>query len=128
MWDDQPIQRKPPPVDMPPPTRAFLSPFNRSFTPPALINDPFVVDKKLTVTPLLLAGRPLYVPKNPFAVDPAIERVRHYWGCETIEDLDLRPSPKLSPESDVEWSSDHEEGTFAAENSHDTVSLQYHSY
>jgi hypothetical protein len=108
MWDDQPIQRKPPPVDMPPSTRAFLSQFNRSFTPPALINDPFAVDRKLTITPLLLGSRPLYVPRNPFAVDPAVERVRHYVGSEGVTDRELRPSPVLAPELDTEWGSDDE--------------------
>ena len=109
MWNDQPIKRAPPPVDMPPSTRAFLSPFNRSFTPPALINDPYVVDRKLVITPLLLGSRPLYVPRNPFAVDPAVERVRHYVGCEKFADPDLRPSPVLAPVPDIDWVSDEEE-------------------
>ena len=112
MWDDQPIKRKPPPVDMPPSTRAFLSQFNRSFTPPALINDPFAVDRKLTITPLLLGSRPLYVHRNPFAVDPAVERVRHYVGSGGVTDQELRPSPVLTPELDTEWGSDDED--FAA--------------
>jgi len=111
MWDDQPIQRKPP-VDIPPSTRAFLSQFNRSFTPPALINDPYAVDRKLTITPLLLGARPLYVPRNPFAVDPAVERVRHYVGSEGVVDQELRPSPVLAAELDTEWGSDDED--FAA--------------
>ena len=109
MWDDQPIKRAPPPVDMPPSTRAFLSPFNRSFTPPALINDPYAVDRKLTITPLLLGSRPLYVSKNPFAVDPAVERVRHYVGSEKFTDMELRPSPVLGPVPDIDWVTDDEE-------------------
>jgi hypothetical protein len=110
MWDDQPIHRKPPPVDMPPSTRAFYSQFNRSFTPPALINDPYAVDRKLVITPLLLGSRPLYVPRNPYAIDPAIERVRHYVGCEeTSRDMELRPSPTLPPVPDEEWLSDDDE-------------------
>ena len=109
MWNDKPVKRVPPPVDVPPSNRAFLSPFNRSFTPPALINDPYVVDRKLTITPLLLGSRPLYVPKNPFAMDPAVERVRHYVGSENLSDLDLRPSPVLAPLADTEWNSDEED-------------------
>lgn len=111
MWDDEPIKRPPPPMDMPPSTRAFLSPFNRSFTPPALINDPYVIDRKLVITPLLLGSRPLYVPRNPFAVDPAVERVRHYVGSDKFSDIDLRPSPVLAPVLDTEWVSDEEEGS-----------------
>jgi hypothetical protein len=111
MWDDLPVVRKAPPSDMPPPTRAFLSQFNRSFTPPALINDPFAVDKKLTLTPLLLGSRPLYVPKNPFAVDPAIERMRHYVGSEEFHKPELQPSPTLQPMDDDEWKSDDIEST-----------------
>lgn len=122
MWNDVPIQRKPPPVDMPPSTRAFLSPFSRSFTPPALINDPCVVDKKLTITPLLLGSRPLYVPRNPFAIDPAVERVRHYMGCKNVIDLDLSPSPVLATRSDIEWTSDEEE-RWARENVENTVRI-----
>lgn len=106
MWNDQPIQRKRPPAEMPPPTRAFLSQFTRSFTPPALINDPYAVDRKLTVTPLLLGSRPRFTPKNLFAVDPAIERTRHYVGPEDVSDPDLQPSPKLMSINDSEWFSD----------------------
>ena len=106
MWDDQPMNRKPPPVDMPASCRAFLSPFSRSFTHRALTNDPFTVDQKLTITPLLHGSRLLYIPKTPFAVDSAAERVRHYVTTEGISDHDLRPSPVLSP---VEWISDEEE-------------------
>lgn len=109
MWDDQPVQRKAPPVDMPASTRAFLSQFNRSFTPPALINDPYAVDRKLVITPLLLGPRPLNVSSNPFAVDPAIERVRHYVGCEDLTDPDLHPSPTLPPIQEHEWISDDED-------------------
>jgi hypothetical protein len=109
MWDDLPVQRKAPLVDMPASTRAFLSQFNRSFTPPALINDPYAVDRKLVITPLLLGPRPLNVSRNPFAVDPAIERVRHYVGCEELTDADLRPSPTLPPIQDQEWISDDED-------------------
>jgi hypothetical protein len=122
MWDDQPIHRKPPPVDMPPSARAFLSQFNRSFTPPALINDPYAVDRKLVITPLLLGSRPLYVSRNPYAVDPAIERVRHYVGCEeTSKDVELRPSPKLAPLADDDWHSDEE---YSALEKNSSVSLR----
>lgn len=124
MWDDQPVQRKAPPVDMPPSTRAFLSQFNRSFTPPALINDPFAVDRKLVITPLLLGPRPLYVSKNPFAVDPAVERVRHYVGCEELTDPDLRPSPTLPPVQDREWISDDED-RFTDESNETSVCIYY---
>jgi hypothetical protein len=103
------MKRAPPPVDMPPSTRAFLSTFNRSFTPPVLINDPYVVDRKLVITPLLIGSRPLYIPKNPFAVDPAVERVRHYVQSENFSEPDLRPSPVLRPVQDTEWASDEEE-------------------
>ena len=126
MWNDQPIKRSPPPVDMPPSTRAFLSPFNRSFTPPALINDPYVVDRKLVITPLLLGSRPLYVPRNPFAVDPAVERVRHYVGCEKFADPDLCPSPVLEPVPDIDWVSDEEE-SYIREDDYKMVSRVFSS-
>lgn len=43
-------------------------------------------------------------------MDPAIERVRHYVGCEeTSRDLELRPSPTLLPVPDEEWPSDDDE-------------------
>src|SRR6202022_4656453 len=73
-WDDTPAPRKPLPEDVPPPTRAFLSQFNRSFTPPALINDPYALDRKLVISSLLVGPRSLFIPRNPYAVDPAIER------------------------------------------------------
>jgi hypothetical protein len=120
MWDDQPVQRTAPLVDMPPSTRAFLSQFNRSFTPPALINDPYAVDRKLVITPLLLGRGPLCISRNPFAVDPAIERVRHYVGCEEFTDPDLRPSPTLPPVQDDEWASEDEEN-FTSENKETAV-------
>jgi len=123
MWDDQPVQRKVPLVDMPPSTRAFLSQFNRSFTPPALINDPYAVDRKLVITPLLLGPRPLCISGNPFAVDPAIERVRHYVGSGELTDPDLRPSPTLRPVQDEEWISDDEE-SFATD-CNDGLVLRY---
>ena len=126
MWNDQPIKRAPPPVDIPPSTRAFLSPFNRSFTPPALINDPYVVDRKLVITPLLLGSRPLYVPRNPFAVDPAVERVRHYVGSQKFVDSDLCPSPVLAPVPDTDWVSDEEE-TGTTENDTEMVSHSHYS-
>lgn len=122
MWDDQPVQRKDPHVDMPPSTRAFLSQFNRSFTPPALINDPYAIDRKLVITPLLLGPRPLYVSRNPFAVDPAIERVRHYVGCEELTDSDLRPSPTLPPVEDHDWISEDED-RFTDESNESSVLL-----
>lgn len=114
MWDDQPVQRQAPPVDMPPSTRAFLSQFNRSFTPPALINDPYAVDKKLVITPLLFGPRPLHVSRNPFAVDPAVERLRHYVGCEDLTDPDLRPSPVLQAAQNDDWFPEDDE-TFTTE-------------
>ena len=106
MWNDQPIQRRRPPAEIPPPTRAFLSQFTRSFTPPALINDPYAVDRKLCVTPLLLGNRPRFTQKNVFAVDPAIQRTRHYVQPEDVSDPDLQPSPKLTSIDDPEWFSD----------------------
>jgi hypothetical protein len=43
-------------------------------------------------------------------VDPAIERVRHYVGCEeTSRDVELRPSPTLAPVADDDWLSDDDE-------------------
>jgi hypothetical protein len=108
MWDDQPINRPDPPAEMPPPTRAFLSQFNRSFTPPALINDPYVVDRKLTVTPFLFGSRPAFKPRNPFAVDPAVERAHHYMRPKQ-KDAELCPSPRSAPiPDDEEWSSDED--------------------
>ena len=111
MWNDQPVQRKAPPLEMPPPTRAFLSQFNRSFTPPALINDPYAVDRKLTITPLLVGTRPNHAPKNPFAIDPAIERICHYIGPEDVSDPDFQPSPKMVAINDEEWVSEHEDSS-----------------
>jgi hypothetical protein len=108
MWDDLPVVRKQIPEDIPPPTRAFLSQFNRSFTPPALINDPFVVDRKFTISPLLVS-RPAFMSRNPYAVDPAVARMRHYVGFEDFTETDLKPSPKLPPfVRDDEWSFDDE--------------------
>jgi len=109
MWDDQPFSRPNPSAEMPPPTRAFLSQFNRSFTPPALINDPYVFDRKLTVTPFLFGTRPLHKPRNPLAIDPAVERAHHYRGLTQAVDAELCPSPRLSPiqdDKDEDWSSD----------------------
>jgi len=111
MWDDEPISRPDPPAEMPPPTRAFLSQFNRSFTPPALINDPYVVDRKLTVTPFLFGTRHLPKPRNPFAVDPAVERAYHYRRPNQETDAELLPSPRLVPvqdDKDEDWSSDED--------------------
>jgi hypothetical protein len=118
MWDDAPVQRKKVPEDVPPSTRAFLSQFNRSFTPPALINDPYAVDRKMTITPLLIRERQLYYSRNPYAVDPAIERMRHYLGPEDLTNTEMQPSPKLRPVRDVEWFSEDESSDL---DSHDTV-------
>lgn len=54
MWDDQLVERKCASINTSSSTQAFLSPFSRSFTPPALINNPFAVGKELTIIPLLL--------------------------------------------------------------------------
>jgi hypothetical protein len=84
--------------------------FNRSFTPPALING--VVDRNLNIIPYLLGSRPLYLPRNPrnpIAVDPAIERARHYVGCGNTANVEPRSSPVWAPFADVEWTSDEEE-------------------
>jgi hypothetical protein len=117
-WDDTPAPRKPLPEDVPPPTRAFLSQFNRSFTPPALINDPYAVDRKLVISPLLVGPRSLFIPRNPYAVDPAIERMRHYLGPEELTNPEMIPSPKLDPGHEDEWFS--EDDSFDID-SHDTV-------
>jgi len=108
MWDDQPISRPNPSAEMPPPTRAFLSQFNRSFTPPALINDPYVVDRKLTVTPFLFGTPLLHKPRNPFAVDPAVERA-HRLKQGTDTELCASPRvPSVQDDKDENWSSDEE--------------------
>jgi hypothetical protein len=127
MWDDQPVSRPNPAAEMPPPTRAFLSQFNRSFTPPALINDPYVVDRKLTVTPFLFGTRPLFKPRNPFAVDPTVERAHHYIRPKQKTDAELCASPRLAAIPDEEdWSSDEEKKALAMSSKPKKVALGSH--
>src|SRR5271156_15762 len=103
MWNDQPIQRPQHPKDMPPSSRAFYSPFVHSFTPPALINDPYAVEKKLTITPLLLGPSRHTILRRDERFDPALERVRHYVGSEAFKDEELQALPSLEPIEDDEW-------------------------
>jgi hypothetical protein len=107
MWDDEPIHRSSPPTaDMSHPSRTFLSPYSRSFTPPAIVSDPYLIDKKLSITPFLLGSRPYHGPKKRhIAKDPVAETLRH-WGYGSLESADLEPSPKMELDPNVDWELD----------------------
>jgi len=103
MWNDQPIKRPQESNDLPPSSRAYYSPFVHSFTPPALINDPYAVEKKLTITPLLLGPSRHKIFRRDEKFDPALERVRYYVGSEALRDEEVEASLTLQAIEDDEW-------------------------